>query len=387
MTLIRSPFKKRVTITADDSTKPSPLDTPKSLRSNKRSSSVLSSVNSLNCGYSDDTNRVVNCANNIYADIDESCFTNQMCANHFKVPVASECESFEECVEDVSYKVEDDCLNHSKNNLLEISSQSFNVMSSIDCHLDQIDTVNRNLDEMLIKKPAIQTFSDQDDFIDQNMLKKRNFKEKIEEKYKNFVDLKFTSFENSECIEDKNSLTSKIRFKFSKQNSRDNQQLDQKTDVPRNRSKSIFMSFRGKKAKNEPQEECFENILNVDSVPFSSNSTQVTDLDMNEEASGTTLGSKGNNENTFKQHFKNKIKFLKLPKSLTKNNRGKDVDFCRRCSKQLYLMHESKTLLDFTKQFQSELLFNENNDYCVCVADDDVLWYKSRGIDVSFKTN
>ena len=36
-------------------------------------------------------------------------------------------------------------------------------------------------------------------------------------------------------------------------------------------------------------------------------------------------------------------------------------------------------LLDFSKEFQTDSLFNENNDFCVCVDDDDSIWFKSCG--------
>lgn len=370
MTLIRSPFKKRVTIIADDSAKPSPQDTPKSLRSNK-SSSVLSSVNSLNIEDSDENKHVVGCAtNNIYADIDESCCTNQMCEKHFQIPIISECESFEECVEEVFEEVNDiGSFSHSKNNLFHISDQSFKVKSSIDCHLDQIDSINRNLDKML---------KYHHDAINQNQdvplqTKKIHFKEKFAEKYRNFMDLKLIGHENQKGPEEKETLASRIKLKFTKQSSIADEQVE---DVIKERGKNIFASFRGKKPLNDPQEEYFEQIFS-DPISTTSIPIQVTDLDTNDEACSATMES--GPENTFKQNFKKKIRFLKLPKSLTKRFRGKDINICPKCSKQLHLLHESKALLDFTTEFQTDLLFNENNDFCVCVDDDDALWFKSGG--------
>lgn len=438
MTLIRSPFKKRTTIagtSAEDSKQSSTNGTPKSLRSNKRSDSVTSSVNSL---FEDDdgengkqvdlkcskvTNLCVdvceainNSSKNIYAEIDEN---NDIVESNKEIPpsipdvpnnspenpsplkilqvsMINEYSDFEEVVE-----VSDDFdlnsasnFNSSKNNLLQMEERPI-MMSSIDCHLDDIDKINKNLDKILEAhhQSTIESHGKTDEKGNLEVAHDRTkFKDKLADKLKILKESRLVHVSSDDL---KNRIKKMNVFsKFEKQNSQDDSANDNSPETedvtdetgnaakPKKRalklSKSIFSSFREKKRDTESgdtnptppveQEEEFEEVSN--------NFSKSIDLDDGEN-SAESIGEPSTSKKThkIKKKFQKNLHKLNKKWSKTKLFSKKSSDVCSKCSKrknsvQGNKMHLSKAVSDFNKEFHTETIFDEN-DLCVCVVEDD----------------
>lgn len=410
MTLIRNPFKKRSTVHGDGTLR-SPSGTPKSVRGTSmgRSSSVASSVNS-DCDL--ETNNVVSVVDlinacstkNIYADIDEDQIIvsqtdlDQICnaippelpaanqknlSSMLQVPMISECEYFEECLEET----EDDLAKSpdfhkkficSKNNLL-LMDDLMVPTSSISDHLNSIDKINKNLDKLVRNHHLTQ----QENVVvsTETSAKKKTFKEKIVEKM--HTTKKETKVKNNgeeENVEESSmeSLKSGVKNLFSKSEKAQESTADEKSkEKPKSStsfSKGVLASFRKKQTESiklsiDEDDEIFEEV----SKGSDSNSTkvQITDLDSQEQSS--------QEHSNFTSKFTKKLKMnMKSTKDLITSRLGKksaeetpELLICSRCTKRLSLstggskVHPSNIVFDFNKELHTETLFNE--DFCVCV--------------------
>lgn len=410
MTLIRNPFKKRSTIHGDGTMR-SPSGTPKSVRGTSmgRSSSVASSVNS-DCDL--ETNNVVSVVDlinacstkNIYADIDEDQVIvsqtdlNQICnvippelpaanqkvlSSMLQVPMISECEYFEECLEET----EDDLakspgfhkkLNCSKNNLL-LMDDLMVPTSSISDHLNSIDKINKNLDKRVRSHHLPQ--QEVTPVATETSAKKKTFKEKIVDKINiTKKELKTKNNGEEENIEESSmeSLKTGVKNLFSKsekiQESTADEKSKEKPKTSTSFSKGVLASFRKKQTEStkpsiEEEDEIFEEVSEANS-----NKVQITDLDSKEQSS--------QEHSNFTSKFTKKLKLnMKSTKDLITSKLGKksaedtpELQICRRCTKRLSLstggskIHPSNIVFDFNKELHNDTLFNE--DFCDCVNKD-----------------
>ena len=411
MTLIRNPFKKRSTVHGDGTLR-SPSGTPKSVRgtSMARSISVASSVNS-DCDL--ETNNVVSVVDlinacstkNIYADIDEDqiivsqtdldqidCIATppelpaanqKVLSSMLHVPMISECEYFEECLEET----EDDLakspdfhkkLNCSKNNLL-LMDDLMVPTSSISDHLNSIDKINKNLDKLVRNHHLTQ----QETVVVSTEIssKKKTFKEKIAEKIQTAKkEIKIKNNGDEENIEESSmeTLKSGVKNLFSKSEKTQESTADEKSkEKPKSStsfSKGVLASFRKKQTETvkpsiEEDDEVFEEVSKGSDA--NSNKVQITDLDSQDQSS--------QEHSNFTSKFTKKLKLnMKSTKDLITSRLGKqsseetpELLICSRCTKRLSLstggskIHPSNIVFDFNKELHTETLFNE--DFCVCV--------------------
>ena len=412
MTLIRNPFKKRSTIHGDGTLR-SPSGTPKSLRGTSmgRSSSIASSVNS-DCDL--ETNNVVSVVDlinacstkNIYADIDEDqvivsqtdldltsntippelpAANQKVLSSMLQVPMISECEYFEECLEDSEEKLAKSPgfhkkLNCSKNNLLLMDDLV--PTSSISDHLNSIDLINKNLD----KRVRSHHLTQQDDIVvpTEISVKKKSFKEKMVDKiHTTKTETKIRNSGEYENTEESSleSLKSGVKNLFNKSEKTQEYSADEKSkEIQKNLasfSKGVLASFRKKPIKSikplvEEDDEVFEEVSKGSDASF--NKVQVTDLDSQEQTS--------QEYSNFTSKFKQKLKLnMKSTKDLIASRLGKksaeetpELLICSRCTKRLILstgcskIHPSNIVFDFNKELHTETLINE--DFCVCVNSD-----------------
>lgn len=317
MTLVRKPFKKKRSTIAGDGQR-SPSTTPRSARgSTARSNSVGSSVNSYEeselCVESN-----INKSNNIYADIDVAgddacCVATNNLASPPDLPAAnqrqilqvstiSECEQFEECIEDDLLKVPviESELNCSKNNLLLIDDHL--MTTSIDNHLNNIELINKNLDKLMEVHQEIEN-DDQDEAVPPEIkAEKKKLKKLIAQKIKLLKEARMMSPSSSDAST-RDSFKSRVKKVFPK--------ADDKV-----KSRKGFLSSFKKKPSVDETEESFEEIKKV----AVESELQVTDLD--EAAKGT-----GN----FSSKFKNKFKSISSKITWKFHPSGERT--CRRCLK------------------------------------------------------
>lgn len=381
MTLIKQPFKKkRASVGADG--KRSPSMTPRSTRGSKSRSISLgsSSVNSY-----EESEHVVECninasTKNIYADIDDDKFdvaTNNsaMCdemppklpaANSTKfkvlqVPMINECEHFDEFVDDLlSIPGIENKLNCSKNNLLLIDDHL--MTTSIDNHLNNIELINRNLDKLMETHRAIDNDEHDDETCLEVKAEKKKLKAKVVEKIKILREVRMMSPGTSDGAM-KESFKSRVKNIFPKFERQASHESDEKIKEKFKSSKGFLSSFK-KKSNSIPDEtnEEFEEIKKV------SSEVQLTDLD-EKSKSGEKFSTK------FKHKLKLNIKSIgsKMSKQKTPPT---GTQICRRCSKTYEIsgtgnrIYHNKAVLDFTKEFHTEKLFDYK--FCVCVDVDDV---------------
>lgn len=410
MTLIKTPFKKKRSTIAGDEKRSQSL-TPKSARgSAARSNSLGSSVNS----YEESevfVNNMDGSSKNIYADIDnadegvECAFvTNNVAVtppdlpaenptprdrlNILRVPTISQLENFEECVEEDFYLKPN--LNGSTNNLLLMNEELMTV--SIDRHLDNIDVVIENIDNMM------QVHHQVEDKREANAKKSR--KEKTAEKIKIMKDARTDGPGTS-----KDSLKSRVRnmfTRFERQGSGQDDEIDDRSsqgsdkicpiyDRPGpgsgkvaavdgkpsssgdEKSKKFGMkflsSFKQKHTVVDETDEVFEEIKKVPSEIVVTDFEDTEMLKCAEEAEN--VDSKvHDNDGKLSSRFKSKFKSAKhlVTSKITKKPLKFHPKTCRKCEKKSRFssdgvrLHHSRTVLDFNVV---------DNDFCVCVDVDD----------------
>lgn len=421
MTLVRSPFKKRQTIAGsslDDSKKSTPNGTPKSLRSEtgrRASTGTASSVNSF-FEDSDDTNKClvvcepINSDNNAIAsnsepDIPEVPRNSPEIPSPIeilKVPLINECQDFEECME-VDTPPTPVEINSSKNSLLEMDGKP-DIKSSIDCHLDQIDRVNKNLDKILeahhqIMLETKESATKYEQIESHETIQDRiRFKDKIADKLKVLKESRLVHMSSDDI---KNRIK-KINV-FKKQSSQDDGEtsgdVEEITEEPGSAvkskrkalklSKSLFSSFREKKRdqaspgpSSTPTPEIEEEFEEVGNENYG-RLIQTTDLDAEEEEdeSSGSFGESSGKARKMKTKLRENLHKLNL--KLSKNkffgkksvNLEEELEICKKCSKrrnslQDTKIHPSKAVLDFNKEFHVDSLLTEM-DLCICEEDDE----------------
>lgn len=329
MTLVKKPFKKKRSTIAGDG-KRSPSTTPRSARGSTARSSVGSSVNSYEesevCGESNN-----NTSNNIYADIDvddddKCCVATNIpadCAPNppdlpaanqrqvLQVSTISECEQFEECVEDDLLPMADgNTLNCSKNNLLLIDD--FTMTNSIDNHLNDIELINKNLDKLMEAHQEIDN-DDQDEAVPPEIkAEKKKLKKLIAQKIKLLKEARMMSPTSSDAAA-RESFKSRVKNIFPKK-----QEEVVSEDKTKTR-KGFLSSFKKKSTEKELVDETEESFEEIKKLPPDAE-LQVTDLDENAKSK-------------FSSKFKSKFK--SISSRINWKFHSADDRTCRRCLKPL----------------------------------------------------
>lgn len=405
MTLVRSPFKKRQTIAGinfDGSKKSTPNGTPKSLRSEKERRASTSSVNSF-FEDSDETNKCLVVCEPINPDNNASVSNNEPdipevprnspeILEILKVPMINECHDFEECLEvDQPNPL---VYNSSKNNLLELEERP-EMTSSIDCHLDQIDRVNRNLDKILEARhlSCIEPKDDPEKYekieSHETIQDRIRFKDKIADKLKNLKESKLANM-SSDDLKNRIKKMNVFKKQSSQEDAGDFEEITEDSTVKSSKKRalklSLFSSFREKKKdpespgpsaspKPEPEEE-FEEVGNENYARL----VQTTDLDAEEELDGSSGSFRESSGKSKKIKLKLRKNLHKLNLKLSKNKifgkkSSSELEICSKCTKrrgsiQDCTIHPSNAVFDFSKEFHVEQLLTEN-DFCICEDDDD----------------
>ena len=347
MTLIKQPFKKKRSTVAGDKRR-SPSMTPKSTRgSTARSSSIVSSVNS--CAESDS---VVECdinasTKNIYVDIDDYnkfdvatniCLSyderpplpvaNAVSIKVIKVPQISECEHFDEFVDDLlSVAGIEKRLNCSKNNLLLIDD--YMMTTATDNHLNNVELNDQNLDKLMQSQQAVEIEDQEDGIFSELKSEKNKLKTKIAKKIKILREATRNAPGSSE-VSTKDSFKKRAKNIFPKF---ENQESSEKL-----RANRIFIPSFMKKSSfiSDETDEDFEEIKKC---PLE-DKIKTTDLD--------GIKNLAEFSSTFIQKFKVMAIKSKKPKKSSSQ-------ICARCSNVVF---------DFGGRFQTKKLSNDN--LCVC---------------------
>lgn len=364
MTLIKHPFKKKRSTVGDG--KRSQSMTPKSTRgSMARSSSLASSVNSYEeSEYVVESNLNAS-TKNIYADIDDdnkfdvatnipaSCdekppelpAANVVKLKVIQVPQISECEQFDEFVDDLlSIPGIENKFNCSKNNLLLIDDHL--MATSIDNHLNNIELINRNLDKLMQTQQTIEGDENDDDGICPEVKAEKKLKAKIAEKIKMLREARMNAPGTSDGVM-KESFKSRVKNIFPK--------FERQESSEKPKGNKGFLSSFMKKSTSIPDEtdEDFEEIKK--NLP-------------EDQIKTTAIEESGKSGGKFSSKLKQKLKLITIkPK--------KSPLICHRCSKKYATTASgsqtphNKADFDFSKEFHSEKLFD--NDFCVCVDFDE----------------
>lgn len=305
------------------------------------------------------------------------------CADETNVYVDVETNS-----NNISNKI-DVAINDSKNNLLLYSSdlnQLDNKNCSIDEHLDKIDKINKIIDDKIqlnqqneiILSPNIDIFTKKE--LTQKECSK-SFKNKIKDKLmsskrddsdKNqLLDSPIKIIESIKDIELKDE-TDDDDEKESDDNLKNNEQL-----IKSKKQKSLFDKFLD--LKNYKSSNVVEKDDKIENDESSSTETdnliELENCELDDElvvASSSIIAESDNTPKTITE-----IRSKKFTKKFRKNlfKMIKTKKFCKRCSKRCPKIHASKTVLDFTKEFTAENLFE--NNFCVCDCPDDFISIKN----------
>ena len=361
MTLIKQPFKKKRSTVAGDKRR-SPSMTPKSARgSTARSSSIVSSVNS-----SEESDSIVECdtnasTKNIYADIDEDNkfdvatnislsyderpplpAANAVSIKVIQVPQISECEHFDEFVDDLlSIPGIENKLNCSKNNLLLIDDHM--MTTSIDNHLNNIELINRNLDKLMTTQQSIENDDQENEICSEVKAENKKMKAKIAKKIKILREARMNAPGSNE-VSTKESFKNRVKNIFPKF---ETQESSEKLKT----NKRFLPSFM--KKSSSISDETDEDFEEIKKYPLD-DQIKTVHLDENEKSG------------KFSSKFKQKLMMMAVKSSKPKVRSGQ---ICCRCSKKYAASDHSKAVFDSGKEFQTKKLLT--NDLCVCVDFDE----------------
>lgn len=423
--MIKAPFKRKsVPIGSSQSaTSSSPKTTPRSRRgcSVTRSVSLGSSVNSLNVesisgafAESDIDNDNLNCSANIYAEIDVNnsilvCSNNKPINNSILSDCSTDFDSESKICLSSDGEVKS---NGSKNNLLEEvevadeilidnDNNGNNVMwtgGSVDTHLDNIDKINKILDEKILGSVT----NEVQDMPQPSIQIKRFIVTKIDESVlgldTNHSMKKLKSKEKSDKhkIAAKNDV-SEIRVENNSDNS--NKIKTKNIDIIKNvEKKNRFMANKSvsafitsvkelKISRKKSIEDVFEEInpelitnacLETTSFDDTSSSESTTSSRANkvdhfeddtilipqtfdEPQAGSSKQAKATLKSRLKHNIKSKLKFnIKLT--------SKKRTICQRCLKQRKIQPKNLFGIELTKDWSGDGLLEI--DLCCCSVDD-----------------
>lgn len=332
-----------------------PERTPKTGRKISVTHSLESSVNSLEICCADETN--------VYVDVE----TNS---------------------NNISNKI-DVAINDSKNNLL-LYSTDLNQLDltkcSIDAHLDNIDKINKIIDDKIqlnqqneiILSPNIDIFTKKE--LTQKEFSK-SFKNKIKDK---IMSSKKDDSEKNQLLDSpfKNVEIKDIELKDetddddekeADDNLKNNEQL-----IKNKKQKSLFDKFRD--LKNYKSSNVVVVVENDDKIENDEISTETDNLiqlencELDDELASSSIIAEHNVDGTTKTVTE--IGTKKFSKKFKKNlfKIIKTKKFCKNCSKRFPKIHTSKAVLDFTKEFNAENLFD--NNFCVCDCPEGIISIK-----------
>lgn len=302
------------------------------------------------------------------------------CADETNVYVDVETNS-----NNISNKI-DVAFNDSKNNLLLYSSD-LNQLDikhcSIDAHLDSIDKINKIIDDKIqlnqqnevILSPNIDIFTKKELALKEcSKSFKNKIKDKIMSSKKDDSDknqLLDSPFKNVEVKDIELKDETDDDEKESDDNLKNNEQL-----IKSKKQKSLFDKFRDlKNYKSSTPVENDDKIENDDSSTETDNLIELENCELNDDEVASSSIIAENDLEAVKTVTE--VKSAKFTKKFRKNlfKMIKTKKFCKRCSKRCPKIHASKTVLDFTKEFTAETLFD--NNFCVCDCPEDFISIKN----------